>query len=77
VSGTDPIFEIGNGFWNFTTNTPNPSDALVVYRNGNATVGGTATINGGVVVSGSSNAVLVNPAGDLSMGSFTSGPQPH
>ena len=71
VSGTDPIFEIGNG----TSSVP--SDAVVVHRNGNMTVSGTATFDGGIIVSGSSNAVLVNPAGDLSMGSFTSGPQPH
>jgi hypothetical protein len=62
---TDPLFEVGNGV------SGAPSDALVVYKNGNTVVSGT------LAISGSSNAVLVNPAGDLSMGSFTNGPQPH
>jgi hypothetical protein len=42
-----------------------------VYKNGNTTINGTVTI------SGTTNAVLVHPAGDLSMGSFTQGPQPN
>ncbi len=41
---TDPLLEVGNG----TASTP--SDALVVYKNGNETVQGTITAQGGVVV---------------------------
>jgi len=63
---SDPLFEVGNG-----TSSSYPSDALVVYKNGNTTVSGTLT------VTGSSNTILVNPAGDLSMGPFTTGPEPH
>ena len=62
--GTDPLFEIGNG------GDPVHSDALVVYKNGNTVVSGTLS------VSGTSNAVLINPVGDLSMGPFTDGAQP-
>jgi hypothetical protein len=42
---------------------------MEVYRNGNTVVSGTLSISG-------SNPVLVQPAGDLSMGSFTNGAQP-
>jgi len=44
VSGTDPVFEIGNGYYNSTTSTAVPSDALVVYRNGSATFQGPVTV---------------------------------
>ena len=62
---TDPLFEVGNG-----TSYSTPSDALEVLKNGNTIVSGTLS------VSGTSNTVLINPAGDLSMGEFTNGPQP-
>ncbi len=42
---TDPLLEVGNG----TASTP--SDALVIYKNGNATLQGALTAQGGVVVS--------------------------
>jgi autotransporter adhesin len=44
VSGTDPVFEIGNGYYNSATSTAVPSDALVVYRNGSATFQGPVTV---------------------------------
>jgi hypothetical protein len=65
---TDPIFEIGNGNDGDYVDGFG-SDAFVVYRNGNAALSGTLSISG-------SNPVLVQPAGDISMGSFTGGPQP-
>jgi hypothetical protein len=58
---TDPIFEIGNG----TSTTA--SDALVVYKNGNATVQGTLGVH---------TELRTAPGGDLSMGSFTAGTPP-
>ena len=39
--GTDPLFEIGNGGQG---NNPWRSDALVVYKNGNATFQGTVNV---------------------------------
>jgi len=81
-SATDPIFEVGNGTasayyvgsgsgYNPGNNafSTQPSDALVVYRNGDTKVSGTLSISG-------SNPVLVQPAGDLSMGPYTYGPTP-
>jgi hypothetical protein len=65
---TDPLFEIGNGY--VQGRNYHLSDALEVYKNGSTVVSGTLSISG-------SNPVLVQPAGDLSMGSFTSGPQPN
>jgi hypothetical protein len=66
---TDPLFEVGNGSYDSNTNTVIPSDALVVYKNGNATLSGTLSIGG-------SNCVLVNQTGDISMGGFHAGPTP-
>jgi hypothetical protein len=44
--GTDPIFEVGNGYvdgeW-----VLHQSDALEVYKNGNVTVSGTLTVQPG------------------------------
>jgi len=79
VGGSNPLFEVGNGSASAYYSSTNsgyyqavvyPSDAFVVYRNGNATVTGTFSVSG-------SNPVLVYPAGDLSMGGFQSGPQPY
>jgi len=58
---TDPLFEVGNG----TSSTS--SDALVVYKNGNAWVQGTLSAHA---------AMRCAPSGDLSMGSFTAGTAP-
>jgi hypothetical protein len=43
---TDPLFEIGNGNGGTASNnyTPTTSDALVVYKNGNATFQGVVTV---------------------------------
>ena len=68
--GTDPLFEIGNGYYVSETGWQQRQDALVVYKNGNTTITGTLS------VSGSTNVILVNGGGDLSMGSFTSGTAP-
>ena len=71
--GTDPLFEVGNGTYTYINPEEQivvPSDAFIVYKNGNSIVGGNLSI------SGSSNAVLVPPAGNLSMGAFTYGPHP-
>jgi hypothetical protein len=84
-STNDPIFEIGNG----STST-NTSDALAVYKNGNAAVQGTFSAGGTISttnaisagsISTSSNIVANGvisclPGGDLSMGSFTGGTPP-
>jgi hypothetical protein len=56
-------------------------ERMRVAPNGNVGVGTNAPqapldVNGTVMVSGQSSAVLVNPQGDLSMGPFTNGPQP-
>ena len=78
---TDDLFIIGNGApvlspsgalqYNSAGNVVvTPSNALVVKKNGDTTVYGNLT------VSGSSNVVLINPAGDISMGGFISGPAP-
>lgn len=69
---TDPIFEVGNGYYPGVFGWSGPavySDALVVYKNGNTTITGTLSISG-------DNAVLVNQTGDISMGGFTAGPTP-
>ncbi|MCE0484996.1 MAG: hypothetical protein LV479_12260 [Methylacidiphilales bacterium] len=42
---TDPLFEVGNG----TGTGSNASDALIVYKDGNAKLQGTFTPNGGVL----------------------------
>ena len=57
---TDDLFVIGNG----NPDTWEPSNALVVKKNGDT------TINGAMTVTGRSK-ILVEPQGDLSMGSFT------
>lgn len=62
---TDDLFTVGNG-----TDSAHLSNAFVVKKNGNT------TIVGNVIVSGTANTILVNPAGDLLMGNFTNGPQP-
>jgi hypothetical protein len=68
---TDPLFEIGNGgtssgYYSGNLHLGNPafngpSDAFVVYKNGNAQVQGT---------------IRCSPGGDISMGSFTAGTAP-
>lgn len=65
---TDPLFEIGNGTitgaygWALGT----PSDALVVYKNGNTTVGGTLSVSG-TTASAFAGPVNVAPGGDIPM----------
>lgn len=44
---TDPLFEIGNGTYDSDSDTYAPSDALVVYRNGNATFRGVVQVSAG------------------------------
>jgi hypothetical protein len=65
LSGTNPLFEVGNG----SSNTSR-SDALEVCQNGDTIVTGT------LCVSGTTDCILVNRAGDISMGAFTNGPKP-
>lgn len=79
---SDDLFVVGNGVssvdaWGNPNTDPSghqyadtPSNALVVKQNGNTTIYGQLTI------SGTGNAVLIHPQGDLSMGTFTSGPTP-
>jgi hypothetical protein len=62
---TDDLFVIGNG-----SSNQNPSNALEIQKNGNAILSGTLSISG-------SNPVLIQPSGDLTMGSFTNGPSPN
>lgn len=69
---TDPLFEIGNGSPStgsayYGTYQTHPSDAFVVYKNGNATLQGALTAQDGM---------RIPPKGDLSMGSFTAGTPP-
>ena len=59
---TDPLFEIGNGSY-----TGGRHDALVVYKNGNATLNGNLSVH---------NTLYCAAGGDLSMGSFTAGTAP-
>lgn len=58
----DPVFEIGNG-----TSTSALADAFVVYKNGNAQLGGAFQSHG---------TVRCAAGGDLSMGAFTAGTPP-
>jgi hypothetical protein len=55
---TDPLFEIGDG----TSSTP--ADALVVYKNGNATVQGTLATGSGI---SSGGVITAQPGGDIPM----------
>jgi len=55
---TDPLLEVGNGTGN-TVGTA--SNALTIYKNGNATFQGS---------------IRCSPGGDLSMGSYTAGTHP-
>ena len=71
---TEELFTIGNG-----TSQATPSNAMVVKKNGDTQINGKLTVSGssgGLVVSGTNNVVLINPAGDLSMGAFTTGTAP-
>lgn len=71
---TDELFTIGNG-----TSQAAPSNAMVVKKNGDTQINGKLTLSGssgGLVVSGTGSVVLINPAGDLSMGAFTTGTAP-
>lgn len=74
-SGTEPLFTVGCG-----TSSTDRHDALVVKKDGSTTVNGTLTVSGtmvnGKVVASGSNTLLIPEQGDLSMGGFTSGPQP-
>ena len=65
----DELFTIGNGTKDANGDV-HPSSAFVVKKSGDTTVYGSLT------VSGTNNAVLINPQGDLSMGSFKNGPAP-
>lgn len=78
---TDPLLVLGNG-----TSSGATSNALVVLKNGNTGIGTNAPsskleVNGEVKVTTgdlkvATGKVLIQPGGDLSMGSFTAGPQP-
>ena len=73
-NSADELFTIGNG-----TDKVHSSNALVVQKSGDTTVYGKLTVGGtagGIVVSGSNNAVLIHPQGDISMGEFLNGPKP-
>ena len=59
---SDPILEVGNGL-----NQNQRSDALIVYKNGNASVQGVLAAHTGMRTA---------PGGDLSMGAFTAGTAP-
>jgi len=86
--GGPPIFSSTNNFGNPVAT--GPSDAFVVYKNGNAVVQGTLTAGGAISttnaisagsISTSSNIVANGvvrclPGGDLSMGSYTAGTAP-
>jgi len=72
-------------FWTYSGS--NWSEQMRIDPNGNVgiqttapeytfDVNGTARINGTLTISGSSNVILINPAGDLSMGTFTNGTPP-
>lgn len=73
-TAADPLLVVANG-----DSDTQRSNALVVLKNGNTGIG-TSTptykldVDGGVRVK--NGAVLVQPQGDLSMGTYTSGPQP-
>jgi hypothetical protein len=64
---TDPLFEVGNGSINPSTLMPTPSDAFVVYKNGNVKAQGTVSVH---------STIRCAAGGDISMGSFTAGTAP-
>ena len=57
---TDPLFEVGNGGngWSGNPAATSPSDALVVYKNGNARLQGALT---------TTTVITTAPAGDIPM----------
>lgn len=62
---TDPLFEVGNGGDGWRGNpATGPSDALVVYKNGDAAVQGTVTTGGGITAGG---VITAQPGGDIPM----------
>ena len=90
-SDNDALLVVGNGYQttngnNVTTTTR--SNALVVRWNGTVDAGGAVNASGAINTGGVVNstaatgynrfktAVLVPQSGDISMGEFTSGPQP-
>lgn len=64
---TDPLLEIGNGNVNAWANPGTPSDAVIIFKNGEQR-------NAGLIQSQAG--VRVPPTGDLSMGSYTNGNNP-
>lgn len=79
---TDEVFTIGNG-----TSDTSRTNAFVVKKNGDTVISGTATVSGGLNVSGNittgtssklivtgTNSTRIAPQGDLSMGAFTTEP---
>jgi hypothetical protein len=64
---TDPLFEVGNGgdpYGDGNPSTSEPSDAFVVYKNGNAAVQGNLS-SGGTFTAPS--VVLTTQSGDIPM----------
>ncbi len=59
---TDDLFTVGNG-----QSAAAPSNAFSVKKNGDTSVAGKLLVAG---------AIIVQPQGDLSMGSFTAQPSP-
>ena len=59
---TDALFTIGNGL-----DAGHPANALLVQKNGDTTVNGNLNVT---------KAIIVQPQGDLSMGTFTATPSP-
>lgn len=73
---TDPLFEVGNGGNGYGGCNPaasGPSDALVVYKNGNAVVQGNVTTGGSISTTGitstgaisAGGVITAQPGGDI------------
>jgi hypothetical protein len=80
---TDDLFTVGNG-----TSSSSPSDAFVVKKSGDTTIGGNLAVNGNTALNGqlyasaastfrgqitAEGVIRVSQQGDLSMGNFTAG----
>ena len=83
TTGTDPVdvaSSSGSSFFHITQagnvgiGTATPTASLEV--SGTAQIDGGLTVTGTVKVSGTSNVVLINPAGDILMGNFMTGTRP-
>lgn len=69
---TDPLFEIGNGIVPTGANnwTASPSDALVVYKNGNTSVQGSLSAGGPITTTGAISGASVSSTGTVTAPTF-------